>query len=276
MHDIVTSNHEALYQAVFSNLRLGMMIYVFDNPDDLTTLRIVTGNKAASRFTGFDFTTHQNKRLSESYPNDQYSSLYPLYAQAVRTGKTIDVDEGQFELPNPETGHSTTIYVAIQIVPLPDQHVMVVLDDITSRKAADHALMQAQLQEEIIRAQEAALAELSTPLLALGDGVVVMPLVGTIDSRRTAQVMDRLLTGVSSMRANAVILDITGIPLVDTQVANAFLHAAQAVKLLGAKVILTGIRPEVAQTLVSLGVDLSGITTRATLQTGILEAMRMN
>jgi rsbT co-antagonist protein RsbR len=138
----------------------------------------------------------------------------------------------------------------------------------------NEALHFSRLQEAVIRAQEATLAELSTPLLAISDRVLVMPLIGVIDPRRAQQVIENLLAGVTQRRASAVILDITGVSVVDTQVANALMSAAQAVRLLGARVIITGIRPEVAQTLVGLGVDLSGITTKASLQNGIAEALR--
>lgn len=87
-----------------------------------------------------------------------------------------------------------------------------------------------------------------------------------------SQVLAALLEGIASRRISVAILDITGVPIVDTQVANALIQAAQAVKLLGAKVVLTGIRPEVAQTLVGLGVNLSGIITLSSLQTGIAYA----
>ncbi len=100
-----------------------------------------------------------------------------------------------------------------------------------------------------------------------------MPLIGAIDSARAQQIMETLLEGVAQHRSDVVILDITGVQVVDTQVANALLQAAQAVKLLGAQVILTGIRPHIAQTLVSLGVDLRGIVTRSTLQTGVAYAL---
>lgn len=130
-----------------------------------------------------------------------------------------------------------------------------------------------KLQEEVIMAQQAALRELSTPLIPIIDGVVAMPLIGSIDSGRAQQVIETLLTGVAASHATVVILDITGVPVVDTQVASALLRAAQAVKLLGAEVMLTGIRPEVAQTLVGLGVNLSAITTRSTLQSGIASAL---
>jgi rsbT co-antagonist protein RsbR len=131
----------------------------------------------------------------------------------------------------------------------------------------------AALQEQVIAAQRAALRELSTPIIPLTDEVVAMPLIGAIDSNRAQQVIETLLAGVAASRATTAILDITGVEVVDTQVANALLRAAQAVKLLGARVVLTGIRPEIAQTLVGLGLDMGGITTRATLQSGIAFAL---
>ena len=138
------------------------------------------------------------------------------------------------------------------------------------RKQAEAAL---RASEERLRKQEEALRELSTPLIPISDRVVVMPLIGAIDSRRAQQVIETLLHGLANSRADRAILDITGVLVVDTQVANALVAAAQAVKLLGAMVILTGIRPEVAQTLVGLGIDLRGIVTCGTLQSGIAYAL---
>jgi rsbT co-antagonist protein RsbR len=161
-------------------------------------------------------------------------------------------------------------------IPLHDSDGSVVamlgmFEDITVQKQAEAE--RARWQEEVIRTQAAALAELSTPLIPITDHVMVMPLIGSVDSRRAQQVIDSLLQGVASSRARTVILDITGVPVVDTQVANALVRAAQAVSLLGAQVVLSGIRPEVAQTLVGLGVDLSGIATSGTLQSSIAHAI---
>lgn len=153
-------------------------------------------------------------------------------------------------------------------------YAMIAFSDITERQMAQEALQQRAAQEELIEAQAQALRELSTPMLAINDSTVVIPLIGTIDSRRAQQVMETLLEGVASYQAATAIVDITGVSVVDTQVANALIHAAQAVQLLGAQVVITGIRPEVAQILVSLGVDLSGIVTRATLQSGIAFALQ--
>lgn len=129
------------------------------------------------------------------------------------------------------------------------------------------------LQQQVIAAQHEALRELSTPLLPIANQVLVMPLVGTVDSTRAQMIMETLLAGVAEHHANLVILDITGVKVVDTQVANAFVEAAQAVKLLGAQVMMTGIQPPIAQTLIALGADLRGITTSSTLQAGITMAL---
>jgi len=138
------------------------------------------------------------------------------------------------------------------------------LQDVTEKRHA----------EKLIEAQAAALNELSTPLIPISDDVVVMPLIGTIDSERARQVIEALLEGIAKSRAGTAILDITGVPVVDTQVASALLRAAKAVELLGAEIVLTGIRPVIAQTLVTIGADLSGIVTRGTLKSGIEYATR--
>jgi CheY-like chemotaxis protein/anti-anti-sigma regulatory factor len=130
----------------------------------------------------------------------------------------------------------------------------------------------ARLQEEVIRMQAAMLEELSTPLIPLSDAVVIMPLVGTIDSKRAEQILAVLSQGVVSKGARVAIIDITGVPTVDTHVASVLIRASQAVRLLGAEVVLTGIRSRVARALVELGVDLGGLVTRRSLQAGITYA----
>ncbi|WP_437500138.1 PAS domain-containing protein [Sorangium sp. So ce1099] len=147
-----------------------------------------------------------------------------------------------------------------------------IVTEITSLRRAEAD--RSALQEKIIASQQAALRELSTPLIPLADKVVAMPLVGAIDSARAELIMETLLAGISSQSAHTAILDITGVRAVDTLVADALTRTARAAQLLGTRVVLTGVRPEVAQTLVTLGVDLSGITTLSTLQSGIAHALR--
>jgi anti-anti-sigma regulatory factor len=137
--------------------------------------------------------------------------------------------------------------------------------DITARKQAEEA--QARLREQI-------LAELSTPLIPIKQDVVAMPLIGTLDRARASRVVEALLRGVSAARARVAILDVTGVSNVDVEVADALVRAAKGARLLGAQVVLTGIRPEVAQTLVTLGTDLQGVLTLSTLEAGIRFAMQ--
>jgi rsbT co-antagonist protein RsbR len=144
--------------------------------------------------------------------------------------------------------------------------------DLTEQQRAEAERI--ALQEQVIEAQREALRELSTPLLPLDRNVLALPLVGSIDSSRAQQVMETLLEGIAAHQADMVIVDITGVKVVDTQVAQALVRTAQAVRLLGAQVILTGIQPQIAQTLVHLGADMGGIVTRSTLQSGIAYALQ--
>ncbi|WP_437957039.1 PAS domain-containing protein [Sorangium sp. So ce119] len=129
------------------------------------------------------------------------------------------------------------------------------------------------LQEQVIQAQQATLRELSTPLVPLAEGVVAMPLIGALDRSRAQQAMEKLLDGIVLHQFHTAILDVTGVKDVDAESADALLRIARAARLLGAQLVLTGIGPDTAQTLVDLGVDLTGITTRSTLQSGIAHAL---
>ncbi|GAB4427508.1 MAG: PAS-domain containing protein [Chloroflexi bacterium OHK40] len=158
--------------------------------------------------------------------------------------------------------------------PTADGGIVGIRTDITELKEADALRRQQAEAEETIRAQDALLAELSTPLLRISTGALVLPLIGALDSGRAARVVESLLQAVDGQRADLVILDITGVPVVDTQVANVLIQCARAVRLLGAELVLTGIRPDVAQTIVALGIDLGDIVTRADLQEGIRYALK--
>ncbi|WP_437622181.1 AAA family ATPase [Sorangium sp. So ce1151] len=131
-----------------------------------------------------------------------------------------------------------------------------------------------QMQEEIIRNQQDRLFELSTPCIPITDEIMVMPIIGTIDDIRAAQMIETAMQGVTSSAAKVVIVDVTGVRSVDTSVASRLMSLARAVSLLGSRAILTGLRPAVAQSLVALGVDLGSIETRANLKAGIAYAMR--
>ncbi|WP_437306227.1 AAA family ATPase [Sorangium sp. So ce388] len=131
-----------------------------------------------------------------------------------------------------------------------------------------------QMQEEIIEAQRERLHELSTPMIPITDDIMVMPIIGTLDDKRAAQMIESAMTGVAASSARVVIVDITGVKTVDTNVAGRLMSLAKAVGLLGSRAILTGLRPAVAQSLAALGVELGSIETRANLKAGIAYAMR--
>lgn len=144
--------------------------------------------------------------------------------------------------------------------------------DITERKRVEAE--REALQRQIIEAQQARLNELAAPLLVISPHTLLMPLIGTIDTPRVQQIMETLLEGVAKHHAHVAILDITGVKVVDTQTAHTFLQAARAAKLLGARVILTGINPTIAQTLVHLGVNLNDIETYGSLHSAIVQTLR--
>lgn len=129
--------------------------------------------------------------------------------------------------------------------------------------------------ERTVSLQKIALQELSASLIPVVEKISVMPLVGTIDTERAKLIMENLLEGVVSQRAEVVLLDITGVPVVDTMVAHHIIQAADAVRLVGAKCMLVGIRPEIAQTIVALGINLQEFTTKSTLQRGMQAALAM-
>ena len=132
-----------------------------------------------------------------------------------------------------------------------------------------------QSREEIIKRQQMDMLELSTPVVKLWNGILAIPLIGTLDSTRTPVVMESLLKGLAETGSTVAILDITGVPTVDTLVAQNLLKTAMAAKLMGAHCIICGIRPQIAQTMVHLGVEFGEVITKATLSDALLYAFQL-
>ncbi len=130
-------------------------------------------------------------------------------------------------------------------------------------------------REQTIRVQQEAIRELSTPVLQLRERLLILPIVGVIDSQRARQLTEQLLRAIRANRAKVVVVDITGVPTVDSKVANHLIQTVEASRLMGATVIVSGLSSEVAQALVTIGVDLSRINTVGDLQGGIEEAERL-
>ncbi len=132
-----------------------------------------------------------------------------------------------------------------------------------------------QERERIIREQQEAIRELSTPVLQVRERLLILPIIGAIDPQRARQLTEQLLRGIRTNRAKVVVIDITGVAALDSNVANHLVQTVEASRLLGATVIVTGLSPEIARTLVTIGVDLGKMTTVGDLQGGIEEAERL-
>ena len=131
-------------------------------------------------------------------------------------------------------------------------------------------------REEVITRQQQELLELSTPVVRLWENVLALPLIGTLDSQRTQVVMQNLLEAIVATRSDFAIIDITGVPVVDTLVAQHLLKTVSAARLMGADCLISGIRPQIAQTIIHLGVDLTNVTTKATLADAFSIALKRN
>ncbi len=255
-----------LRQNILDTVGLPMIAYEIKGP---TECRIAYASRATVDAGGPE-DRGIGKLMEEMLPEATASQVRKRLARCIETDSAYTVEDS-YDLG------TSVMWTRSTFAPMHDAegritHLLCYWDDITEQKRREQE--ERAEQEEVIRHQQATLAELSTPLLSISESTVVMPLVGAVDSRRVQQMMESLLSGVADSHASIVILDITGVSVVDTQVANAFIRASQAVRLLGAQVVLTGIRPEVAQTLVGLGVDLSTIITRSTLRDGIAYALQ--
>ncbi|KQP44189.1 STAS domain-containing protein [Pseudorhodoferax sp. Leaf274] len=129
-------------------------------------------------------------------------------------------------------------------------------------------------REELINRQQEELLELSTPVIKLWEGVLAVPMIGTLDSSRTQMVMEALLQKIVDTESELAIIDITGVPTVDTLVAQHLLKTVTAIRLMGADCIISGVRPQIAQTIVHLGVDLQGVTTKSSLAAALALALK--
>jgi rsbT co-antagonist protein RsbR len=196
------------------------------------------------------------RELAEKYHNDD--------KRIVQKGENEYLEE-RYVVQGQES------YVATTKIPIKDEKgnnagVLGLFQDITKEKQ----------MEEKIKQQAKEILENATPVVQLIEGIVVAPIIGTLDSSRTQQVTEKILQSIVETRSTIALLDITGVPTVDTVTASHLIETIAAVKLLGAHVILTGIRPAIAQTIVHLGVDLSNVITQSSLENGFRIALKLN
>jgi len=168
-----------------------------------------------------------------------------------------------------------SLFVKYQSEPPLLSRALDVYEPAANRIATTVAVGFVQERERIIRQQQEAIRELSTPVLQVRERLLILPIIGVIDPQRARQITEQLLRGIRHNRAKVVVIDITGVPTVDSAVANHLVQTVDASRLMGATVIVTGLSPEIAQTLVTIGVDLSRMRTVGDLQGGIEEAERL-
>lgn len=227
---------------------------------------VLTWNSAAQRLKGW---------TSEEIIGQHFSRFYP--PEDVASGKTatelrVAAQEGRFEDEGWRVRKDGTRFWAnVVITALRDKSGELrgfgkVTRDLTERRQA----------EEKIKRQAHEIFEMAVvPVVQVWEGIVLVPLIGTLDSQRTQQLMERLLNRVAEVGSSVALVDITGVPTVDTQTAQHLVETIAAVRLLGADVVLTGVRPAIAQALVHLGIDLSSVTTRSSLAGGLRMALNM-
>jgi len=165
-----------------------------------------------------------------------------------------------------------------------EEAINLLIDDLTHelkkslklKAEMEEKLLKIQDQQKTILQQQEDLMELSSPVSKVWENILILPVIGTLDSQRTQVMMENLLQKIVATGCTTAILDITGVPTVDTQVANHLLKTVTAARLLGAECIVSGISPAIAQTIVHLGINLSNILTKATLQDAMIYALRKN
>jgi rsbT co-antagonist protein RsbR len=267
-----------LFEAMLNNLTDGVVVA---NPEGILT----RFNPAAERILGLGLQEAQKDEWSAiygvfrldgqtPYPSDEL----PL-ARAV-LGETVKGEEMFIRHPRLPEG----VFLDASASPLLTEDgrrlgAVVIFRDISERKRWERALEQQLVNEreknELLERMQTAIQELSTPVLELWDDVLALPVIGIVDSKRSAEMMERLLEEIVRRQAEFVIIDITGVELVDTATADRFIKLVTAVEYLGARCMLTGVRGAVAQTLATLGVDLGKLITLRTLKHGLHECIRL-
>ncbi|XXX72539.1 PAS domain-containing protein [Sorangium sp. So ce134] len=256
--------NEALLQAFLEHMPA--MMFAKDSDS-----RYVVANAQFDRFMGMGPQSITGKRDQDILPEAIVAQVKAADDEVRSTGVATAFEES---VPHPTEGMKQfySVKFPVQGPGIPAGTVGGAAIDITAIKQAEAERQEAQ--QAIIAAQQATIRELATPLMPIADGVLVMPLIGTLDPERASRIIEALLDGVGAHRATIAIIDITGVRSVDAHVAGVLLQAARAVRLLGARVVLTGIQPAIARTLVDLGVEWQGLVTEATLRGGIDYALR--
>ncbi|MGE5222795.1 MAG: PAS domain S-box protein [Omnitrophica WOR_2 bacterium] len=215
---------------------------------------IISWNGAAERMYGFTADEARGQSISIIVPPDHFNEIMQIL-QKIGRGEKVALHETVRVRKD-----GRRLFVSLIVSPIKDASGKIIgassiARDITEQKHA----------EEVIARQQQEILEISTPVVQLWPGVLALPLIGTLDSPRTQTVMERLLNRIAETGSSIAIIDITGVPTVDTMVAQHLLKTVAASRLMGTDCMISGIRPAIAQTIIQLGVNLSDIITKATL-----------
>ena len=226
---------------------------------------ILSYNPAADRMFGYTASEVLGKNIKMLMPEPYHGEHDSYLSNYIKTGQAKIIGIGREVSARRKDGLEFPIDLAVSEMRVGKHRQFVgSLRDITERKAS----------EKLIKEQSKAIQELSTPVIQVWNGVVLLPLIGNVDARRAQQIIETLLNSIVSLQARVAILDLTGMPVVDTSTAQHLMKTVAAAKMLGAEVIITGIRPEIAQTLIKLDVVLTDVHTHGTLRSGIAAALK--
>ena len=226
---------------------------------------VLSWNRAAEKFKGYKSEEVLGKHLSIFYTEEDVARKVVDFEldQAKKSGR---FEGGGWRVRK----DGTKFWAEVIIYALKDEDGVLTGFAKIARDATE-----ARKAQDVIEQQRRDLMELSTPVIQLWQGILALPIIGTLDSARSQIVMERLLTTIAATGASVAILDISGVPTVDTMVAQHLMRTMEAARLMGAECIISGIRPEIAQTIVHLGIDLSALKTRASMSRALEDALQM-
>ena len=248
---------EARYREMFENM-LGC-IAVYRAGDDGRDFIFVDFNRTAENLEKINRADIIGKSVLSVFPGVVDFGLFDVFQRVYRTGAPENHPISQYKDDRVVGWRENYVFK------LPSGEIVAIYSDETEKKQ----------KEEIITRQAQEIIDLSTPIIQIWQGILIAPLIGTLDSRRTQVFMEDFLNAIEKSKSAVAIVDITGVPVVDTLTAQHLIEAVTAAKLLGARVLLTGIRPNIAITLVQLGIDLGDVGPRSSLGEGLKDAMKL-
>ena len=257
------SDGDRTREQLIAEEKLSFLASIVESSDDAIIGKTLDGiilswNPGAQRIYGYSADEVIGKHISILVPPDRPDEI-PQILERLRKGERID----HFETVRMrKDGKWIDISLTISPIKVATGRIIgasTIARDITERKR----------MEEELRQQQKAIRELSTPVLQVRERMLIVPIIGMVDSLRARQLTEQLLSALRSNRARVVVMDITGVPIMDSKVANHLVQIIDASQLMGATVVVTGVSPEIARTLVTLGVDTSKMNTAGNLQSGI-------